>query len=457
MIGDHPSPRQHVHHVRANLRHDQGKSLTETRTRAGDHWRRSDALAGHESGSHTPRPVIGSGSPTHVNALIGPGLPKHARSPMHAPLPIFPGPESSTRLCADARALRHGPASRSVQAKMPNSFPCRCHHRCLDRRPYPTQAPCPPRPCWLTGHVPDAAPFGRSHVVGSTPPPWHAPSPTAPSFRGTPRYHGTHSWRYRRYCLAGLNSWQAPTPTEPVFRSHASLPWHAFLLMLPELLTQAPGPTHAFTCSPPVLPVQASSGYRPAAGGAACEMDGRSRSGTEAEQRDDDDAGGSTSHARLLSLGLRRRGGNGQHPSTRGGQAIDDTGGGFWGPARRRHAGTTGRATGSPSGPRIMSVMDRRRLLLVLLLAICFDFACVAIPTPRGVVWDEDEEIVHLRRPLALPRRLAAADPVPATNLDEAAPRPVPALRPGGDRAGADRVQPRANLSAEPSAPTDDH
>src|SRR5262245_32442026 len=40
--------------------------------------------------SHTPTPVTGSGSPLHVNAAIGPGLRKHAKSPLHAPVPMAP-------------------------------------------------------------------------------------------------------------------------------------------------------------------------------------------------------------------------------------------------------------------------------------------------------------------------------------------------------------------------------
>src|SRR5262245_47377449 len=44
------------------------------------------------------------GSPLHVPAGIGPGLLKHARSPMHAPLPMGP-PSRSGRGPAPSHAL----------------------------------------------------------------------------------------------------------------------------------------------------------------------------------------------------------------------------------------------------------------------------------------------------------------------------------------------------------------
>jgi hypothetical protein len=101
--------------------------------------------------------------------------------------------------------------------------------------------------------------------------------------------------------------------------------------------------------------------------------------------------------------------------------------------------------------------MTRPRFLLVLLLFVSFDLCAVEVPTPRGIVWDEDEEVVHVRRSAASPRRLAPAGPMPEMTAARSTPRPI--LRASFSRdhpAGVD-AQPRADLSTEPPAPTEDH
>ena len=117
-------------------------------------------------------------------------------------------------------------------------------------------------------------------------------------------------------------------PHVPVFAAHAPVSWHGLLVDVAGVVEAGGVPTQAFTCSPPVLPVQASSPIQaPAggAGGAASTTEGRSRaarprvSSKAIRARDRPPCG-------LLPLGLGRRGGNGQHPSTSRGQAIDGQG-----------------------------------------------------------------------------------------------------------------------------------
>ena len=101
--------------------------------------------------------------------------------------------------------------------------------------------------------------------------------------------------------------------------------------------------------------------------------------------------------------------------------------------------------------------MTRSRFLLVLLLFVSFDLCAVAVPTPRGIVWDEDEEVVHVRRNAASPRRLAPAGPRLAMSTARSTPRPIARGSLSSDRLASVDAQPRADLSAEPPAPTEDH
>jgi hypothetical protein len=100
--------------------------------------------------------------------------------------------------------------------------------------------------------------------------------------------------------------------------------------------------------------------------------------------------------------------------------------------------------------------MTRSRFLLVLLLFVSFDLCAVAVPTPRGIVWDEDEEVVHVRR-AASPRRLVPAGPVTTMGTARSTPRPIVRASLSSDRLAGVDAQPRADLSAEPPAPTEDH
>ena len=103
--------------------------------------------------------------------------------------------------------------------------------------------------------------------------------------------------------------------------------------------------------------------------------------------------------------------------------------------------------------------MWSRRFLLVLLLSVSVDLGATVLPTTHGVVWDDEEEAVHVRRESPGARRVE--DRRPATAAIHALPSPVrsdaAALRP--DRR-IDRSEPRRDLGAarpDPAAPSEDH
>src|SRR5262245_24199910 len=244
-------------------------------------------------------PLPPEGGPLHVNAAIGPGLCKHARSPLHAPVPMAPSapaPAQAILPLQDA-ALTFAwlpsqargpwqlffamapwfcrPASPPTQLCSP-TMPSFCWHAlmprqaCLEIWPeFAKQAESPPAPS-------QAALNAQTDSMPESPPaPAQAPSPTAPVFAWqAPSPMQASLAQPPAFTRHALGPWQAPTPTAPVFAWHIkesvgwpSRKWHAFLLMLPALSKQAKSPTHAFVPSPPELPVQASVPIQLPAGG----------------------------------------------------------------------------------------------------------------------------------------------------------------------------------------------
>src|SRR5262245_19846590 len=114
-----------------------------------------------------------------------------------------------------------------------------------------------------------------------------APSPTVPMFAlhaPTPIQLSFDTWPAFNAHAPGPR--QAPIPTLPSLKKHAHIPSERlgktrgpqpFLLMLPELERQAPSPTQAPGCNPPVLSVQASAPIQAPAGGAASAAEGMNR------------------------------------------------------------------------------------------------------------------------------------------------------------------------------------
>jgi hypothetical protein len=54
--------------------------------------------------------------------------------------------------------------------------------------------------------------------------------------------------------------------------------------------------------------------------------------------------------------------------------------------------------------------MTALRVVLLVLLTVTLDLATPVVPTASGLQWDDDEEVVHLRRSRA-PVRVAAEEP----------------------------------------------
>ena len=102
--------------------------------------------------------------------------------------------------------------------------------------------------------------------------------------------------------------------------------------------------------------------------------------------------------------------------------------------------------------------MRAARVVLMVLLAVTLDLALPVVPTAGGLQWDDDEEVVHLRRsrPLAPDAAQEPAPPLP--RLRERARR---AVTPPPVRAALVwRPLPRASDPAarpDPGAPAEPH
>jgi len=80
--------------------------------------------------------------------------------------------------------------------------------------------------------------------------------------------------------------------------------------------------------------------------------------------------------------------------------------------------------------------MTALRLVLLVLLTAALDLATPIMPTASGLVWDDDEEVVHLRRHRVALRPRLAQEPVPARPALEPAralnaSRPFAPIEPG--------------------------
>ncbi len=68
--------------------------------------------------------------------------------------------------------------------------------------------------------------------------------------------------------------------------------------------------------------------------------------------------------------------------------------------------------------------MTAARIVLMVLLTVSLDLSVPFVPTPGGLQWDDDEEVVHLRRSRADIRLAGARQP----SLPQSE-RPAPALK----------------------------
>src|SRR5215813_9665313 len=97
--------------------------------------------------------------------------------------------------------------------------------------------------------------------------------------------------------------------------------------------------------------------------------------------------------------------------------------------------------------------MTALRVVLLVLLTAALDLATPVVPTANGLAWDDDEEVVHLRRHRVPSRPALAQDPVPSRPAPPAAPvlhapRPSAAIEPLDWRPPLLRVAAPASRSA---------
>jgi hypothetical protein len=102
--------------------------------------------------------------------------------------------------------------------------------------------------------------------------------------------------------------------------------------------------------------------------------------------------------------------------------------------------------------------MTAARVVLMVLLAVTLDLATPVVPTAGGLQWDDDEEVVHLRRSRPLAHVVAEEPAAPLPRADAPARR---AFTPPLVRAALVwRPLPRPSDPAarlDPSAPSEPH